>query len=58
MHSSFLFMLEEMCSMGMKILRQYFKYLEEKVQSWFDKVRHMAKIEDIVDRHSQMLNLL
>ena len=26
---------------------QYFKDLEEKVQSWFDKVRDMAKIEGI-----------
>ena len=40
---------------------QYYEDIKDKVESWFDKVKDMAKAEDITDvrqRFSSMLNQL
>ena len=31
------------------ITGQNYEYIKDKVESWFDKVKHIAKAEDIVD---------
>ena len=36
-------------SAGASITRQNYEYIINKVESWFDKVKHIAKAEDIVD---------